>query len=251
MNTETRSGAAGGRSPLVSCWRRWRWWPRASGMCPTTTGRTGSPWRCWPGTAASRCRTVDRPLPVLPTDTGLIFPGPRWRDRLSAPAGPAAADRPHLRRGDAFHLAIFDADAAEDVMEQFRTSSTGTSASHSWAGPWPPNSRRTTLTDRRPYPAGGYLYGDLTRRRTPSPSTAPEPERGGRDRLHRERGGDPGRQPCPVRQLRPPEGGRACDYLGGGTAGPDGGGRGGVYRPAAGINERAVGRFGGFAVGKG
>ncbi len=72
-------------------------------------------------------------------------------------------------------------------MEQFRTSSTGTSPATPWA------MASQFAADHPDEIDGLILLGAIstanTRPQTPSPSTAPESERGGRDRLHRERGG--------------------------------------------------------------
>ena len=107
--------------------------------------------------------------PSYPTDTGLIFyPGAKVEGTAYLPL------LDQLRQTGLtcvlvempFHLAIFDADAAEDVMEQFPDI-------QPWAGPWPPNSRRTTLTRSTALSCWGPISTATTRRRTPSPSTAP------------------------------------------------------------------------------
>ena len=188
--------------------------------------------------------------PSYPTDTGLIFyPGAKVEGAAYLPL----LDR--LRQTGLtcvlvempFHLAIFDADAAEDVMEQFPDIQHWYIAGHSLGGAM----ASQFAADHPDEIDGLILLGALPLRRLPARRhphrlRLPEPERGGQNRLHRERGGDPGRQPRPVRQLRPPEGGRARHHLSRGTAGPDDGGRGGFHRPAAGMNAEVVGRFEGF-----
>ena len=111
--------------------------------------------------------------PSYPTDTGLIFyPGAKVEGAAYLPL----LDR--LRQTGLtcvlvempFHLAIFDADAAEDVMEQFPDIQHWYTP---WAGPWPPNSRRTTLTRSTALSCWGPTSTATTRPPTPSPSTAP------------------------------------------------------------------------------
>ena len=87
--------------------------------------------------------------PSYSTDTAIIFyPGAKVE---------AAAYLPLLNqlrqtgltcilRGDALHLAIFDVNAAEDVMAQFPDIQHWYISGHPWAGPWPPQFASSTRT---------------------------------------------------------------------------------------------------------
>ena len=87
--------------------------------------------------------------PSYPTDTAIIFyPGAK----VEAAAYLLLLDQ--LRQTGLtcilvempFHLAIFDVNAAEDVMAQFPDISHWYIAGHSMAGPWPPNLLRNIRT---------------------------------------------------------------------------------------------------------
>ena len=115
-----------------------------------------------------------------PTDTAIIFyPGAKVE---------AAAYLPLLNQlrqtgltcilvEMPFHLAIFDVNAAEDVMAQFPDIQHWYIAGHSMGG-------------GRPAFAGSLSLRRLSACRYPHRLWLPEPECGGQDRLHRERGGN-------------------------------------------------------------
>ncbi len=188
--------------------------------------------------------------PSYPTDTGLIFyPGAKVEGTAYLPL------LDQLRQTGLtcvlvempFHLAIFDADAAEDVMEQFPDIQHWYIAGHSLGG-----AMASQFAADHPDEIdglillGAYLYGDYSPEDTltvyGSLNQSVEDEidytenvveiQGGNHAQFGNYGPQKGDAPATIsaeeQQARTVEG------------------RGGVYRPAAGINERAVGRFEGF-----
>ena len=110
-----------------------------------------------------------------PTDTAIIFyPGPRWRPPLSALLN-------QLRQTGLtcilvempFHLAIFDVNAAEDVMAQFPDIQHWYIAGHSMGGAMAPSSLRSTRTRWTACFCWEPISTATIRLPIPSPSMAP------------------------------------------------------------------------------
>lgn len=111
-----------------------------------------------------------------PTDTAIIFyPGAKVE---------AAAYLPLLNQlrqtgltcilvEMPFHLAIFDVNAAEDVMAQFPDIQHWYIAGHSMGGPWPPSSLRSTRTRWTACFCWEPISTATIRLPIPSPSMAP------------------------------------------------------------------------------
>ena len=172
--------------------------------------------------------------PSYPTDTAVIFyPGAKVEAEAYLPL------LEQIRQTGVicilvhmpFRMAIFDANAAEEVMEQFPDIQHWYIAGHSMGG-----AMASRFAAGHPDEVdglillGAYIYGDYPPEKTLTVYGSLNQSVEGPHRLHGERCGDRGRQPRPVRQLRPPEGGPARDDLRGGAAGPDGGRHRGVSR---------------------
>ena len=151
--------------------------------------------------------------PSYPTDTAIIFyPGAKVEAEAYLPL------LTQIRQTGVtcilvhmpFRMAIFDANAAEEVMEQFPDIQHWYMAGHSMGGAMASQfaAGHSDEVDGL-FLLGAYIYGDYPP--------------GGSHQLYGEHRGDRGRQPRPVRQLRPPEGRPARHDFRGGAAGPDGG----------------------------
>lgn len=113
-----------------------------------------------------------------------------------------------------FHMAIFDADAAENVMAQYPQIQHWYIAGHSMGG-----AMASQFASEHPDEVDGLILlgalylRRLPRRECPDHLWFSQQQRGGAHRLHGEHRGDRGRQPCPVWQLRPSKGGFVCNHL--------------------------------------